>query len=187
MAKKTQEKTIIAAVINSRTEMDTAVGRIGELQSQKQAVEADYNARILALQNELASSIEPMDLEIQSLSKGVKAFCDAHRAEILPVDKKSAELVTGKIAYRDKVPKVSTRSTEKLIERLIDEAGLTEYRERVEKKFARILLRMKLDLDKEACLNSPSKAEELGIEIEDGIERFYIKPTVTSTEVEVAA
>jgi phage host-nuclease inhibitor protein Gam len=187
MAKVKITEAVKPAHIGTRTELDLAVGRIGELQSRKQAIEADYNERILALQNELAGVIEPIDMDIQSLSKGVKIFCDAHRAEILPPDKKSLDLVTGKIAYRDKQPKVVTRSTEKLIERLVEEAGLTKYRDQAAKKFAAIMLRLKLDLDKDACLSNPSRAADLGIEIEAEFERFYIKPSVTGTEVEAAA
>lgn len=184
---KSEDKIIVAVKISSRTEMDQAVGKIGDMQTKKQKLEAEYNEKILALQTAMAAEIEPLDLEIQSLSLGVKTYCDANRADILPPDKKSAELVTGKIAYRDKKPKVVTRSTEKLIERLLEEAGLTKFKDQAVKKFSSVLLRMKLDLDKDAALENPTKAEELGIEIEEDKERFYIKPTVTSTEVEVAA
>ena len=187
MAKtKAKPPGIEPAVINDKLELERAIREIGDLQRKKNDIENSVNGQIQRMQEQLATEVAPLDERIQALAKGVQIFTDQHRAQLIAPDKKSVDLPTGTIAYRAKTPSVATRSTDKLIQSILERADLAASTERFKAKLRKVFLRMKIELDKEGVLSSPKAAEEYGIEVESGAERFYVKPNTIDTELEVA-
>lgn len=185
---KTKAKTpgIEPAAIHDKLELEKAIKEIGDLQREKNELENKANDTIQSIQEALATSIAPIDQRIKSLAKGVKIFVDATRAQLIAPDKKSVDLPTGTIAYRAKPPSVTTKSTEKLIQTILEKANLVESTNRLKAKLSKVFLRMKIELDKDGALKKAQSAPEYGIEIEDETERFYIRPNTIDTEMEVA-
>lgn len=190
MSKKKAEKSatnVVAMTIKSRAELETAIAVIGTLQRKKREIQDRYNTQIQRLQEDLGVELQPIDAEILTVSLGIKAFTDLHRPELFPTEKKTASLTTGTVSYRDKPAAVKTRISAKLIEKILAENGLLEYYHKAVTKFGKVFLRMKLEINKEQVLADPITAKKLiGVEIEEGIERLYVKPTEVETEMEVA-
>ncbi|EHQ08278.1 host-nuclease inhibitor Gam family protein [Leptonema illini] len=187
MAKtKAKAPGIEPAAIHDKLELEKAIKEIGDLQRRKNDIENIYNGRIQELQEQLASEVAPVDQRIQALAKGVKVFADANRSQLIAPDKKSVDLPTGSIAYRAKTAAVATRSTDRLIQSILETADLVGATDRLRSKLRKVFLRLKLELDKEGVLADPESAADFGIEIESGIERFYVKPNTIDTEMEVA-
>lgn len=184
--KKPETASIEPAVIESKVDLERAIKEIGDLQREKNELENKSNATIQTIQEALASSVGPLDDRIKALSVGIKLYCDANRKTLIADGKKSADLLTGTIAYREKQPRVITKTTDKFVTKLLTQAGLVETVDRLVKKLRISFLRIKIELDKDAVLAAPEKAKEKGIEIENSIERFYVKPNVLDTELEVA-
>jgi phage host-nuclease inhibitor protein Gam len=185
--KGSNQPEITPVSLYSREELSAAIKKIGDLQRQKSELANPINDRIQELQQELETAISPIDREIQELAYGIKNFVDANKSDIIGSERKSAKLTTGTVAYRTKQPKVLTRNTEKLHNELLEKSGLLKSFVAFVKKLSKAFLRVKLELDKDAALASPAEARALGIEIEEGVERFYIKPDTVDEEIEVAA
>lgn len=177
---------VVIDKFESVTEVESAIKDIGDLQREKSELENSANSKIQALQEELAKEIEPLNGKINSIAYGVKAFSDKNRASLMK-DKKSLEMPTGTIAYRSKPARVLTKFTQKYLAAILEKNGLTKYYEGVVKKFEKIFLNVKLELDKTSILNNQEKAGELiDVEIENDVERFYIKPNTVDTEIELS-
>jgi len=188
MAKKKKEQfDIIPVIVTDRTSLAESIKRIGDLQRTKTELSKNINDQIAKLQEKLTLECEPIDKEIQELALGIKLFMDENRETVIPPEKKSVELPTGTVAYRDKTPKVLTRVTDKFIAAYLEKHGLTDFYEKTVKKFSKFFLTIKIELDKQAILKQQQKARDLGIEIEGEKERFYIKPASVNEEIEVAA
>ncbi|MBE7439085.1 MAG: host-nuclease inhibitor Gam family protein [Spirochaetales bacterium] len=189
MSKKKEKPPLVAVEpIKTRNDLEHAVARMGELQRQKRELENHFNDQIQQLQEELGDRIKPIEEGILAISLGIKAYTDRNRKELFPTDKKTAELTTGSISYRDKPAAVKTRTSARLIEKILAENGMLEFYNKAVTKFNRVFLRMKLELNKDAILSDPITARKITkIEIEDEIERLYVKPaTVEGTDMEVA-
>jgi phage host-nuclease inhibitor protein Gam len=73
----------------------------------------------------------------------------------------------------------------KLVEKILDENDLSAWWAKIVIKLSKVFLRVKLELDKEACLkNKETAREKLGIEFNEDEEKFYIKPAEMD-EIEV--
>jgi phage host-nuclease inhibitor protein Gam len=167
-------------------DLSQAMGKLGELQRERESVIREYEDRISKLQAELAEKIDPLDREIKKISHSLKYFMDENKSSYITEDRKTLKLETGDISYRKGKPSVKTRSSEKLITEILEKNGLLKTRDAFVKKCSSVFLRTKLELDKDAILANPMVAVKVtGVEIEDGIERFYLKPYATSTELEV--
>jgi phage host-nuclease inhibitor protein Gam len=185
MAKK--KETVIVNVDEYRFEdLPKALGRIGDLQREKNEIQNDYDTRIAALQTELAGKVEFLDKEIQRISQSIKFFMDENKNKYISDNQKTLNLETGDISYRKGKQSVKTRTSDKLIDGILERNGLIKSRDTFWKKLKSVYLRGKIELDKEAILQSPLDAIAVtGVEIADGGERFYLKPYSTSTELEV--
>ncbi|MCX7998721.1 MAG: host-nuclease inhibitor Gam family protein, partial [Leptospiraceae bacterium] len=157
-----------------------------ECQRQKETLKKEYDSRIQELQAELAEKTEPLDKEIQSISFGIKSFLDEHKEVYLSEDRKTLKLETGEIGYRRGKASVKTRSTEKFINEVLERNDLLKAKESFVKKMQKVYIRTSLELDKEAILKNPLDAASVtGVEIAEGVDRFFAKPYSTETEIEL--
>lgn len=186
--KKTNpHENVVALVIKNRAELEHAIARMGQLQRQRRDIEGTYNSQIQKLQEEMGAALQPIDADILTVSLGIKAFTDLHRKELFPTEKKTASFTTGSVSYRDKPAAVKTRQSAKLVEKILAENGLLDFYHKAVTRFNKVFLRMKLEINKDSVLADPITAKKLiGVEIEDGIERLYVKPAEVETEMEVA-
>lgn len=172
------KKTLQIGSLASKTELEAAIAKIGELQREKATLESDAASRINSIKEELSKSIELIDLEIQALSKRVYNYSNQNREVLFPAEKKTAELITGCVSYRKRKPSVKTRKSKKLVNNILEKHKLSSAVEKLEKRLSSVFLRLNLDLDKERALAYPKKAKEkAGLEFNEETERFYIKPS----------
>lgn len=189
MAKAKDTKTEVIVLFDyTQDDIAPAIGRIAELNREKDSLESKANEKINAIQEALSADLKPLLDEIKKISLSVKQYVDKNRTKLFLDDAKTVKLETGDIAYRSGKPSVATNSTEKVINEILDRNDLTDVKTKFDKKMAKVYLRTKLELNKDAILENPDEAfEKTGVGIKEGAERFYIKPYATNTEMEVVA
>jgi phage host-nuclease inhibitor protein Gam len=186
MATKKKEE-VMESLNLSYEDLAGNLKRLGELQREKSGLQSSVDEKISILQEELAKALDPIDAEIRLISLSIKQYMDRNRQKHFTTDKKTLNLETGDLSYRRSGLSVKTKSSQKLIENILEKNNLLNVRDSFVKKMSRVFLRAKLELDKEAILKDPKKAVELtGVEIDEGLERFYLKPYSTNVEMEIA-
>lgn len=166
MATKLKRPTL-AAVPQSKTDCAAAIRALGDLQRAFERERAAMNDQIAtitqAFQPILAQHQERMD----ALQAGIQAWCEAHRTDLCGEgDKlgKTANLVTGEVAWRQRPPSVSIRGADIVIDTLL-RMGLGRY------------VRIKNEINKEAMLAEPDAVRGIaGISIVTGVEDFSVTP-----------
>ncbi|MCX7997400.1 MAG: host-nuclease inhibitor Gam family protein [Leptospiraceae bacterium] len=177
-------------VFHSKEEMESAVVEIGHLQRQVAEYEAQYGEQINKLKTELNEKVTPLKERIKFLSEGVKFFMDRFRDKYITDEKKSLDLTVGTLGYRKTppsvvIPKKSKENPDPILA-VLEMNEMVHWWNAVVEKLRKVFLRAKLEIDKEAILKDPRLAfERTGIRVEDGKERFYIKPADVDLEVEV--
>ena len=168
------------------SEIPNAISEIGNLQRDRVAIVSKYDTQISDLQNELAEQTEEIDKKIKKLSLSVKKYFDSNKTKYIKEDTKTVRLQTGDVSYRKGKPSVKTKSSQKLIDSILEKNELSQTRDKFEKKMKSVFIRTKLELNKEAILESQQTAIVVtGVEIDEGSERFYIKPYNSNTELEL--
>ena len=183
-----KEKTTAIAVLDYQFEdLPKAVQRIADLGREKETISNEYDSKISELQAELASKVDEIDSEIKQVAQSIKSFMDKNKVKYISEDKKTLRLETGDLSYRSGKPSVKTKNSDKLVNSILEKNNLIKLKDQFQKKARACFLRTKIELDKEAILSSPEAAKKVtGVEIDKGVESFYIKPYQTSTELEVA-
>lgn len=164
---KRKQKAVPTSV-QSRDEVMAAIKRMGDLSREREQIQADMNNDIANRQEEAAKLINPIDNELANLEAGVMAYCTCHRDALTNGGKvKYADLITGKVAWRNHPPKVVVRGAEMVI-------ALMEQSDKL-KQF----VRTKKEVNKDAVLNEAAFFAEhpvQGLKIENGKEYFIIEP-----------
>ncbi|WP_293222253.1 host-nuclease inhibitor Gam family protein [Ottowia sp.] len=173
MATRIKTKTI-AAVPQSKNDCAQAIRSIGDLQREFERERAAMNDAIATITQQHQPRLAHLTERIQALQAGVQAWCEAHRTELCGEgDKlgKTANLVTGEVAWRQRPPSVSIRGAETVLETLT-RMGLTRF------------IRSKSEPNKEAMLNEPEAVRGIaGINIVTGVEDFIVTPFEADAEV----
>lgn len=84
--------------INSWNDVDTAIKKIGELNIAITHIEGEATLKTNAIKEEAKAQAQPLNDELESLTKLVEAYCECNKAEF--AKKRSKELVFGVVAYR---------------------------------------------------------------------------------------
>jgi phage host-nuclease inhibitor protein Gam len=172
-------------IFKSTTDLSEGVALIASLRRERDTKAADLNERISELQIELAEAIEPFDRKIAHLASGVKYFADQNKAKLLEGESKTIKLPTGHLSYRSQPISVKTKSSTKLVDKILEQNEMSDWWAKIVIKLSKVFLRVKLELDKDACLKNKNFAKEkLGIEFNETEEKFYIKPAEMD-EIEV--
>ncbi|MBC7288227.1 MAG: host-nuclease inhibitor Gam family protein [Armatimonadetes bacterium] len=82
----------------SWSDADALLARLGQIERQIKRAEADAEARMKPIRDELASTVEPLETERQAILQSLESFCRAHRAEF--AGKKSRQLAHGSVGFR---------------------------------------------------------------------------------------
>lgn len=172
-------------IFKSTTDLSEGVALIASLRRERDTIAAELNERISELGVKLAEAVEPFDRKIAHLASGVKYFADQNKAKLLEGESKTIKLPTGQLSYRSQPVSVKTKSSTKIVDKILEENDMSEWWAKIVIKLSKVFLRVKLELDKDACLKNKSFAKEkLGIEFNETDEKFYIKPAEMD-EIEV--
>ncbi|MBN8222968.1 MAG: host-nuclease inhibitor Gam family protein [Spirochaetes bacterium] len=170
----------------SKGELESAVKMLGDLNREKKRLETEANDKIAVIQSELAEKVAPYDAQIEHVANGIKFYCDSNR-EALFGKEKTATLITGSVSYRTLPASVSGKGLKKTADGILERTGLMSAFEKLLARFGKVFMRIKYEVNKDAILADPKKAKKLGYKIDEGAERFYVKPAEADAELEVAA
>lgn len=167
---KLKNNAVKYPVPQSREECTDYIAKIGRLQRDRKRIETAMNDAISAIKQQYEEEARPKADEIKSLSAGVQIWCEANRLSITNNGKvKFANLSAGEVKWRMRPPRVTLKGKDAIIE-TIKHLGLKRF------------LRIKEDVNKDAILAEPEKAEAIpGITIKQG-EDFVIIPFETELE-----
>lgn len=149
----------------TRDEVATHIARIGYLQRELMRTEAEMNDRISTVTQQYQPMVDDYKARIAELQKGVQGWCEAHRAELTDSGRvKTANLVTGEVAWRQRPPSCVIRGVESVIDTL-KRLSLERF------------VRVKEEVNKEAILNEPAALRGVaGITLVTGVEDFIVTP-----------
>lgn len=166
---KSQAATFL--IPQSRQGMVDMIGEIGRHQRLLDKINAEMNDELAKIRQRYEESAEPHSKAISDLSKGVQAYCEAHRDELTDHDKtKTVSLPSGEVKWRCCPPSVKIYGVETVIKQL-------------QKKGMIAFLREKIEINKEAILADPKAVAGIkGITIVDDKEEFVIEPFETKLE-----
>jgi phage host-nuclease inhibitor protein Gam len=164
------KKTAAVYVCQSKEETMGAIRELGDAQRELARIETRINDEIARVVEAQKDAIEALKSRRDTLTAGIQMWCEANRAALCAGGGKSANLVTGEVAWRQRPPSVSIRQADKVVETL---KALSLVR----------FLREKTEVNKEAVLADPAAIAGIaGITVVTGVEDF----SVTPFEVEVA-
>lgn len=150
-------------------EVEEAIDQIGNLQREHTRIDVELNDAIAELTLFAAEKLQPIKDELKRLHQGVQTWCEAHRKELCPKGSKSANLITGEVAWRQRPPSVRVTGVDAVLAWLKAQEMLE-------------FVRTKEEVNKEAMLNEPEKAQKVpGVAIISGVEDFTITPFEVET------
>jgi phage host-nuclease inhibitor protein Gam len=161
----TKSKTTAAPyVCQTRDEAMSAIKALGDAQRALTRIETKINDAVAELTARHQEEITALKGRIASLTEGVHWWCEANRAALCAHGGKSANLVTGEVAWRQRPPSVTVRAVEKTIA-LLKALKLDRF------------VRTKEEVNKEAILAEPKTlAGVAGITVVQGVEDFSVTP-----------
>ncbi|HFG7809356.1 TPA: host-nuclease inhibitor Gam family protein [Salmonella enterica subsp. enterica serovar Java] len=166
MAKKVSRLKAAAASYTpqSKEQVSIDIKKIGDIQRELTRIEADANDQIAVIMNQNTPKIEALRAELDVLQKGVQTWCEANRNSITKGSSKTANLITGEVAWRTKPDSVSIKGAELVLEAL-KKLKLDRF------------IRRKEEINKDAILADKKAVENIkGISIVSGKEVFSITP-----------
>ncbi|MDJ5401964.1 host-nuclease inhibitor Gam family protein [Salmonella enterica] len=166
MAKKVSRLKAAAASYTpqSREQVSVDIKKIGDIQRELTRIEADANDQIAVIMNQNTPKIEALRAELDVLQKGVQTWCEANRSSITKGDSKTANLITGEVAWRKNPDSVNLKGVSIVIETL-KKLKLDRF------------IRRKEEVNKDAILADREAVKGItGISISSGKETFSITP-----------
>ena len=170
---KGKVRTANYAVPRDRDEADLFIYRIGVKTRARAAMQSELDYMLAELKRRFEENAQPMTVEIDELTEGLQVWCEANRKELLDGDSKTVKFGNGEVCWRNRPASVTLRGVEKIIE-WCRSHRLSRF------------IRIKREINKEAMLASPKKAEEIpGVTIASAGEDFIVTPL--SAELEEVA
>ena len=157
----------------TRDQVNMMIAEIGKHQRAREHLQTAMNEALAATRARFEERATPHAASIQALSRGVAAWCEAHRDELTAGKTKTVRFAAGEVSWRTRPPSVVVRGVEAVIDAL--------RRLKLDR-----FLRQKTELDKAAILADPAAVTGVkGLSISQG-EDFVIRPDSTALE-EVAS
>lgn len=157
----------LTAVPQSKTDCAAHIKDLGDLQREFERQRAEMNDAIAEIAKRYQPELEQLTQRIETLQQGVQAWCEAHRMDLCGENDKlgkTANFVTGTVAWRQRPPSVSIRGADTVLETL-ERMGLGRF------------VRNKPEVNKEAILHEPEAVRGIaGIKILTGAEDFVVQP-----------
>ncbi len=154
----------------SRDDVASLISTIGFAQRERAKIAAEMNQALADVRERYEARAKPFGDAIAAHSRGIAAYCEAHRAELTRDGKtKTARFTSGEVSWRLRPPSVAVRGVEAVIDAL-RRLKLTAF------------LREKTEIDKDAILRNPDAVRNVkGIAISQR-EDFVVKPDETALE-----
>jgi phage host-nuclease inhibitor protein Gam len=164
MSRKPKKPAIVAAA--DRDEANAFITSIGTARRALDRLQADLDEAVAAEKARFEQDAEEHRFTIATLEPRVQAWAEANRAALTgDGETKTARLAAGTISWRMTPPAVSLKGVEDVIKAI------------KERRWARLFLRFKVEVNKEAMLSDPDKAKQIpGVTIGQR-EEFIIEPT----------
>ena len=156
-------------VPQTRDAVTAAIREIGERQRELARIAADMNDELAAVRERYERQAEPLNARVAELQAGVQTWCEANREQLCGKGK-TANLITGEVAWRIRPPSVRVTGVDSVID-LLKRMTLGRF------------VRTKEEINKEAILNEPDVVAGVpGIKVVSGVEDFVITPFEVETE-----
>lgn len=166
MSTKNKVKAKAAAYVpQSRDDCAADIRKLGDLNRQIARAQADMNDAIAAITAQHQPLLDTLQEQARDLATAIQTWAEANRDAITDGGKtKTANLITGEVAWRQRPPSVSIKGADTVIETL-HRLGLQRF------------IRSRDEVNKEAILNEPDAARGIaGISLVTGVEDFSITP-----------
>ncbi len=158
-----KKPAVAFAVPRDAAEVSAAIASIGIEQRELARIEAAMNDEMALVKERWEAAADLPRKRISDLTQGVQVWCEAHRAELLKGDAKTAAFPAGEVQWRVRPPRCVIRGAEAVLDTL-SRLGLSRF------------IRTKEEINRDAILNEPEAVRGVaGISIEQG-EDFVIKP-----------
>lgn len=156
-------KTPIKAC-HSKAQAQVYIKSIGDNERKINKLNDKMNEELAKVAAKYAERITPLQAMNDELHQVVAMWCQAHKDELLTDGGKTADLITGEVAWRAGKMSVVGKATPELIDRL-ERFGLHRF------------IRVKKELDKTAILKEPNAIADIeGVGIKVGDEELIISP-----------
>ena len=129
-------------ICQSKEQTMDAIRTLGDTHRELTRIETEINDAIAVITSDRKEQIEALKERVATLTQGIQGWCEANRATLCADGKKSANLVTGEVSWRQRPPSASIRAVDKVIETL-KALGLSRF------------IRTKEEPNKEAMLAYP--------------------------------
>lgn len=161
----TKTKPAAIVLVTTRAEADEQLGVLGRAYRSKAAIEVEMQKAMQEATARFSPRLEKITVLIEATERDLTDWCEGHRAELLEGESKTATIGVHQVQFRMKPPKVSLRDVEKVIENI----------KRL--KFKNLFLRTKEEVNKEAMLAHPDKAERIpGVTVKRDEEEIVLSP-----------
>lgn len=143
----TKVKTPARPLPQTREEVQQLIAELGRVQRSSAVTTAAMNDEIAKITASNAATLDAHTSREKELLDDIAAWCEANK-DTLTVDGKTVNLITGEIAWRLNPPSVSFKKGIK-VEQIV--AHIKQL------KFAKLFVRVKEEVDKEAILKADAK------------------------------
>lgn len=159
-----QKTKAVAFVCQSKEQAMDSIRELGDAQRHLIRIETEINDIVASATAARKEQIDALKTKIETLTGGIHTWCEANRSKLCEGGGKTANMITGEVAWRQRPPSVSIRAVEKVLETL-KALGLHRF------------IRNKEEPNKEAMLADPSAVSGIaGISIVTGVEDFSVQP-----------
>lgn len=167
MATRLKTKAAAHPTPQSRDDCAAHIRTLGDLQRERERERAAMNDQIAEITQHGQPRLDALAERIAALQAGIQTWCEANRVALCgEADRlgKTANLVTGEVAWRQRPPSVAIRGADAVVETLA-RMGLERF------------VRTKREPNREAMLAEPDAVRGIpGIAIVSGVEDFIVTP-----------
>lgn len=170
MATRLKTPAAAVAVLQSKTDCAHYIKNLGDIQREFERSKAEMNDAIANIVKSYQPVLELQQARMTALQAGVQTWAEANRASLCAGGLKTANLVTGEVAWRQRPPSVRISNAEAVIETLL-RMNLSRF------------VRTKEEVNKEAILSEPDAVRGIaGVSVSSGVEDFSITPFAVEVE-----
>lgn len=191
--KKNEEKRPLVDLPNNayknKAELEAGMEYMGEQMLEKDRLVNEANQKISQIRSELEEAVYPIQSKIDHVTSGIAYFVQKNREELFPdPNLKTCKLISGTLNFRKTPASVRTKTSVKLLEKILAENGLLQLYNDWIARLSKVFIRAKLELNKDSIIADPLAAhQKIGVELNEEKERLYIKPSRLEDEISADA
>ncbi|EKO49704.1 Gam-like protein [Leptospira kirschneri str. 200801925] len=191
--KKNEEKRPLVDLpsnaYKNKAELEAGMEYMGEQMLERDRLVNEANQKISQIRSELEETVYPIQAKIDHVTSGIAYFVQKNREELFPdPNLKTCKLISGTLNFRKTPASVRTKTSVKLLERILAENGLLQLYNDWIARLSKVFIRAKLELNKDSIIADPLAAhQKIGVELNEEKERLYIKPSRIEDEISADA